>query len=137
MPDVYFSGFLGRMVIATFPDDIFTCTNWSYVKDKGLVDITNSLSFGKNQYIPNLQGGTIKADGYVTERLMEEIFNDDPNNPALAAGTEVKFDLYFEFGDVNIGFTDIDAIIDELDFSMTNDGTATFTVSARISEPKI
>ena len=137
MPDVYFSGYLGRMVIATFPDDIFTCKNWSYVRDQGLVDITNSLSFGKSQYIPNLQGGTITADGYVTERLMEEVFNDDPLNPLLDAGLEVKFDLYFEFSDLDIGFKDIDAIIDELDFAMSNDGTGTFTVTARISEPKI
>lgn len=137
MPDIYFSGYLGRMVVQGFPENIFTVTNWSFVKDKGLVDVTNSLSFGKNQFIGNLRGGTIRADGYVTERLMEEVFNDDPLDPSLESGQEVKFDLYFEFGDVNVGFTDIDAIIDELDFSMTIDGTGAFTVTARISEPKI
>jgi hypothetical protein len=137
MGDVYFSGYLGRMVIDGFPDDVFTLTDWNYVYDKGLVEITNSLSFGTNQFIGNLRSGTISANGYVTERLMETVFNDDPNDPALRPGLEAVFNLYFEYGNTDVGFTEIPTVIDELDFSMTVDGTGTFSVKARISEPRI
>lgn len=133
----YFQGYKGRMVIDGYAPDVFKVNRWQYVSDKSLVDITNSLSFGKDQFIKNLTSGTITAEGYMTETLVTQVF--DPNGASpLEQGQEVVFDLYFDYiANTKIGFENIDAIIDEFDFAVDNAGTGTFRIRALLNEPKI
>ena len=128
----YFSGKSGRLVIDGFADDVFKISTWSYVSDKSLVEISNSLSFGKEQYIANLTSGNITAEGFMTNTLLDTVFD----GTSLVQGQEVLFNLYFDYANT-LGFTNIEAILDEFDFSMDNDGTGKFKITALLSEPKI
>lgn len=130
MPD-YYAGKKGRMVVQGLSDDLLRMESWSYQQDRSNVDITNSLSFGKDQFIPNLQSGRIRGSGFVTNTLVTTISSND-----LRTGQEVKFDLYFD-KDGNVGFKDIDAIIDDFEFEVTVDGASRWRVTASVSEPRI
>lgn len=128
----YFSGNKGRAVIVGIAADALKIFRWTYVSDKSLVDITNSLSFGKDQFIANLHSGEINAEGYMTDNALDNVFLND----SIVQGQEIQFDLYFDYADTS-GFTNIDCIIDEFDFSMENSGNGKFKIKALISEPKI
>lgn len=130
MPD-YYAGKKGRMVVQGLSDDLLRMESWTYQEDRSNVEITNSLSFGKDQFIQNLQSGRIRGSGFVTNTLVTTIQGND-----LMTGQEVKFDLYFDKAG-NVGFKDIDAIIDEFEFEVSVDGTSKWRVTASVSEPRI
>ena len=132
MPAKYFTGKSGSFIVDGFPDRTFAMFNWSYVKDKGLVDISNTNAFGTEQYIGNLNAGTVSAEGFMTDILL----NDVINNNEIQAGDEIILNLYID-ANTSLGFTEIYAIVDDFTFDMPLDGAATFVLKALISEPKL
>lgn len=130
MASIYFAGYLGGFNLVDLPEKLFKVHKWSFVKDKGLVDISNTNALGTQQFISNLNAGTIKATGYMTDDLLEAINNFD-----IEIGSEVKFNLYFD-QEESLGFTEIDCVIDDINFTMDIQSVGNFTISAVISEPK-
>jgi hypothetical protein len=132
MPAKYFAGRSGYFTIDDFPERQFAMFNWSYVKDKGLVDISNTNAFGTEQYIGNLHAGSVTAEGYITDTLVDII--NDVNG--LQIGNEIVLNLYVD-ANTALGFTGINAVLDDITFDMPLDGAATFVLKAIISEPKL
>lgn len=131
----YFAGKTGYATIEGFPAGRLKISSWNYVDDNNLVEITNTRSYGKQQFIGNLQGGTITCDGYMTDDLLNNL--KPGNNQLLFGGKEVVFDLYLDYDAFpKLGFTDIDAIIDDLTYGFDVNGVATFQIKANINEPK-
>jgi hypothetical protein len=130
MASIYFAGYLGGFNLVDLPEKLFKVHKWNFVKDKDLVDISNTNALGTQQFISNLNAGTIKATGYMTDDLLEAINNFD-----IEIGSEVKFNLYFD-QEESLGFTDIDCVIDDINFTMDIQSVGNFTISAVISEPK-
>lgn len=133
----YFSGKYGRLRMTGFADTLFTLTDWEYEIDKSLIDITNFQSRksgnAAEQRIGNLYQGTITGTGVMTDTLKNVITNNQ-----LRSGQEVVMDLFFYYGPpANIGFVGIDAIIDNLSFSVSVQGTATVTITAKLNIPKL
>lgn len=128
---VYFAGYTGGFTIDGFDPDLFKFNNWTYTKDKDLLDVTSSRSNGRDQFIGNLDGGTIQGSGFMTEEQRDEI-----NNLNLNTGDEIVLNLYFDKTAPAIGFEGIDAVIESFNIEMANNGTATWTLNAQISEPK-
>lgn len=133
MPAKYFAGKNGFVNIVGFPNGLFKITDWTYIRDKGLIDITNTKSNGTTQYIGNLNAGSITASGYMTDALLEEALDEFSD---FQGGVEVKFDLYLDFDSTpKLGFTDIDAILDDIEFSDSIDGVAEFEIRALVNQP--
>jgi hypothetical protein len=130
MASIYFAGYLGGFNLVDLPEKLFKVHKWNFVKDKDLVDISNTNALGTQQFISNLNAGTIKATGYMTDDLLEAINDFD-----IEIGSEVKFNLYFD-QEESLGFTDIDCVIDDINFTMDIQSVGNFTISAVISEPK-
>jgi len=133
MPQSYYQGYKGRFVLTDYDDDIFTFSSWTYRDENRIIDITNTYSNGKEQFIENLIGGTITGEGFLTQYLYEEVASK-----LLKPGQEIKVNLYLNW-DANpkIGFTNIDAVIQDFETTVDVSGTATFTLNAVVSEPKL
>lgn len=131
MATQYFAGKGGAVKVDGF-DAPLKVSEWNYVSDKSLLEITNSLSFAVSQYIPTIVTGSITLQGFVTDAMFNSIIT--PEN--LVQGQEVKVDLYFK-KDGDIGFTNIDAIIDEFDYTLPIDGVGTYKMTLLRNEPKI
>lgn len=137
---IYFSGYQGYFTITGF-EEKFTINAWTYTEDRSNVDITNfrakdGSNIGGEQYIANIYTGVITADGFLTEELYE-IFN----NADVQGGLECKISLYFNYDEDiplnNLGFEDLECIIDNIVFNMDIQSTATFTLTANLSVPVI
>lgn len=128
----YFSGKTGNFVIQAFDQNIFRMSSWNYVKDKGLVDISNTNAFGVEQYIGNLNSGSIQAEGLITDELLDLIIN----NNALQVGDEILVDLWVDEAAL-LGFQNLNAIVDDFTFDLGIDTAATYVLKALISEPKL
>ena len=129
----YFCGKSGGFVLDDYEDTFFKIQKWTYIKDKGLVDISNTNALGTDQYIGNLNSGSIKASGFMTDEQLK-IFNDNE----IEAGQEVTFNLYFDIlADTPLGFENIQAVIDDITFGMDYTTNGTFLITALISEPKL
>lgn len=133
MPQAYYQGHKGRFVLTDYANDIFTFSSWTYRDENRIVDISNTLANGKEQYIENLVGGTITGDGFLTQYLYEEVAAK-----LLKPGQEIKVNLYLDWTVTpKLGFTDVDAVIQDFETNMDINGTATFTLTAVVSEPKL
>ena len=130
MAAIYFAGYLGGFQIQDLPEKLFKVHKWTYVQDKGLVNISNTNALGTEQYIGNLKSGSVKAIGYMTDDLLDVI-----NNNELEIGSEIYFDLYLDNED-SLGFTNIACVLDDITYTMDIQQVATFTITALISEPK-
>ncbi len=126
----YYAGKSGGFDIAELPAGTFKIDKWTYVADRGLIDVSCTNTLGTECYIGNLKAGTVKATGYVTLELVSEF-----NLFGFAAGDEITLNLYVD--DVaKVGFRDIYAIIDDITFEDDVSGVATFELTALISLPK-
>lgn len=133
MPQAYYQGHKGRFVLTDESNDIFTFSSWTYRDENRIVDISNTLANGKEQFIENLVGGTITGDGFLTQYLYDRVASK-----LLKPGQEIKVNLYLDwFVTPKIGFTDIDAVIQDFETNLDINGTATFTLTAVVSEPKL
>jgi len=137
---IYFSGNQGYFTIADF-EEKFPISAWTYQEDRSNVDITSFRSkddskIGGEQYIANIYTGVITADGFMTEELYD-IFN----NADIQGGLECKISLYFnydeEFPLSNLGFEDLECIIDNVVWNMDVQSTSTFTLTANRAVPLI
>lgn len=133
MPAKYFAGKNGFVNIVGFPNGTFKINKWTYLTDKSLLEISNTKSQGTTQFIGNFNAGSISASGYMTDELLAEATDEFSD---FHGGVEVKFDLYLDFDSIpKLGFTDIDAILDDIQFSDTIDGVATFEIKALVNQP--
>jgi hypothetical protein len=133
MPQAYYQGYKGRFVLNTYPDNIFTFSSWTYRDENRIIDITNTYSNGKEQFIENLVGGTITGDGFLTQLLYEEVASK-----LLKPGQEIKVNLYLNWeSNPKLGFTSIDAVIQDFETTVDVSGTAKFTLNALVSDPKL
>ena len=130
MAQTFFAGKSGNVKVAGYQNQL-RVKSWSYVSDKTLLDITNSLSYGTDQFIATLTSGNIVLNGFITKQWF-----DDNIAVFLEQGTEVKVDLFFDNAN-NIGFKDIDAIVDEFDYSLDLEGVGTYKMTLLRNEPKI
>lgn len=130
MAQTFFAGKSGNVKVDGY-QNVLRVKNWNYVSDKTLLDITNSLSYGTDQFIPTLNSGNITLNGYITKQWF-----DDNIDAFLKQGTEVKVDLYFDNANT-IGFKDIDAIVDEFDFNLDLEGVGIYKMTLLRNEPKI
>jgi hypothetical protein len=81
-------------------------------------------------YIGNLNSGSVKAVGFMTDELLDVI-----NGNQLEIGSEVFFDLYLDAANT-LGFTNVACVLDDITYNMDIQQVATFTITALISEPK-
>jgi hypothetical protein len=133
MPQAYYQGYKGRFVLTDYDNDIFTFSSWIYRDENRIIDISNTYSNGKEQFIENLIGGTITGEGFLTKYLYEEVASK-----LLKPGQEIKVNLYLNWeSNPKLGFTSIDAVIQDFETTVDVSGTATFTLNAVISEPKL
>lgn len=130
MAAIYYAGFSGGFRIQDLPENLFKVNKWTYVQDKGLVDISNTNALGTEMYIGNLHSGSVKAVGFMTDELLDVI-----NNNQLEIGSEVFFDLYLDAANT-LGFTNVACVLDDITYNMDIQQVATFTITALISEPK-
>jgi len=130
MAAIYYAGFSGGFRIQDLPENLFKVNKWTYVQDKGLVDISNTNALGTEMYIGNLNSGSVKAVGFMTDELLDVI-----NNNQLEIGSEVFFDLYLDAANT-LGFTNVACVLDDITYNMDIQQVATFTITALISEPK-
>lgn len=130
MAQTFFAGKSGNVKVDGY-QNVLRVKSWNYVSDKTLLDITNSLSYGTDQFIATLTSGNITLNGFITKQWF-----DDNINVFLEQGTEVKVDLYFDNANT-IGFKDIDAIIDEFDFNLDLEGVGIYKMTLLRNEPKI
>jgi hypothetical protein len=127
----YFAGKSATIKIDGYQNSLHA-RSWNYVSDKSLLDITNSLSFGKEQYIATLKAGTIVMEGYITDTLLNDIINND----IIVQGQEVIVDLFVN-ADSSLGFSNVDAIVDEFIFNTDINDASTYTMKLLLNEPKI
>jgi len=130
MAAIYYAGFSGGFRIQDLPENLFKVNKWTYVQDKGLVDISNTNALGTEMYIGNLHSGSVKAVGFMTDELLDVI-----NGNQLEIGSEVFFDLYLDAANT-LGFTNVACVLDDITYNMDIQQVATFTITALISEPK-
>jgi hypothetical protein len=130
MAAIYYAGFSGGFRIQDLPENLFKVNKWTYVQDKGLVDISNTNALGTEMYIGNLNSGSVKAVGFMTDELLDVI-----NGNQLEIGSEVFFDLYLDAANT-LGFTNVACVLDDITYNMDIQQVATFTITALISEPK-
>lgn len=140
----YFSGKNGRLTIpdkamagqvvdSGLTNDELKLTSWEFTKVTTPVDISNTRSYGKEQYIGNLSGGTITAEGYMTDTFLESLIQVN-----IEPGNYVKFDLYFDFNSAPkkgfFGINGVWAIIENFVFSDDYADTGAFSISAIVSD---
>jgi|688.fasta_scaffold1447693_2 hypothetical protein len=130
MAQTFFAGKSGNVKVDGY-QNVLRVKSWNYVSGKTLLDITNSLSYGTDQFISTLNSGNITLNGFITKQWF-----DDNIIAFLEQGTEVKVDLYFDNANT-IGFEDIDAVIDEFDFNLDLEGVGIYKMTLLRNEPKI
>jgi hypothetical protein len=126
----YFKGRNANIRVSATMNDL-KAFRWSYAKDKSLIEITNSLSFGVDQFIASLDSGSVTVEGYMTDTFLSLI-----NAGNLEQGEEVEVDLWFnESG--TLGFEDVPMIIEAYTFDVDINEASTYTLTLLRSEPKI